>query len=65
MLAAGVSIDNITFSSDGQGSLPVFDEKGQFLGLGVGKLDSLFAEVRKSVNDEGIPFSRCFKGHHI
>ncbi len=61
MLVAGVSIDNITFSSDGQGSLPVFDEKGQFLGLGVGKLDSLFAEVRKSVNDEGIPLADALK----
>lgn len=54
LLAAGVSIDNITFSSDGQGSIPVFDEKGQLLGLGVGKLTSLLGEVRASVKDEGI-----------
>ena len=46
-------IDNITFSSDGQGVSPVFDEKGQLLGLGVGKLTSLFGEVKASVQNEG------------
>lgn len=54
MLDAGVSIDNITFSSDGQGSIPVFDEKGQLLGLEVGKLTSLFGEVKASVQNEGV-----------
>jgi len=46
MLEAGVPIRNITFSSDGQGSLPLFDMTGRLNGLGVGSVKSLYGEVR-------------------
>jgi beta-aspartyl-dipeptidase (metallo-type) len=36
----------ITFSSDGQGSLPRFDEKGNFVGLDVGKVSTLYEQAR-------------------
>jgi beta-aspartyl-dipeptidase (metallo-type) len=36
----------ITFSSDGQGSLPRFDEKGDFVGLDVGKVSTLYEQAR-------------------
>ncbi|WP_448523907.1 beta-aspartyl-peptidase [Pseudothermotoga sp.] len=36
----------ITFSSDGQGSLPRFDEKGNFVGLDVGKVSSLYEQAK-------------------
>ena len=55
LLAAGVASASISFSSDGQGSLPVFGPGGEYLGLGVGKVDSLFAEVRRAVRDCGVP----------
>ncbi|EGO65896.1 beta-aspartyl-peptidase [Acetonema longum] len=54
-LAEGVPAGNITFSSDGQGSLPVFNEKRECIGLGVGKCTSLFDEVRDAVLKDGVP----------
>ncbi len=60
-LEAGVSSDHVTFSSDGQGSLPVFDAQGQFAGLGVGKVCSLYREMRDSVLTEGICLTHALK----
>ena len=54
-------IDNITFSSDGQGSLPDFDENGKFKGLGIGEVTSLFNEVRDAVLEENIPFDAAIR----
>jgi beta-aspartyl-dipeptidase (metallo-type) len=50
-----VSVNSVSFSSDGQGSLPLFDEKGAFKGLEVGKVSTLFKEVRDAVREEKIP----------
>lgn len=55
LLDQGVSPNNITFSSDGQGSLPRFDEHGKFIGLGIGKVASLYREVRDAIIYEKIP----------
>lgn len=54
LLDSGVNPGNITFTSDGQGSLPVFDEKGNFQGLTVGTCSSLFKEVRDAILDEEV-----------
>ncbi len=54
-LDAGVLEHQITFSSDGQGSLPLFDRDGQFIGLGVGKVSSLYREFRDAVIKDGVP----------
>lgn len=48
-LDAGVPVSQITFTSDGQGSLPIFDENGKFAGLGVGKVTSLYREFKDAV----------------
>ncbi|HWQ10114.1 MAG TPA: beta-aspartyl-peptidase, partial [Holophaga sp.] len=61
LLEAGVPAQAISFSSDGQGSLPVFDEAGAYLGLGVGKVDSLFEEVRQAVLQRGIPLETAIR----
>ena len=53
-LDAGVPIEKITFSSDGQGSLPIFNAKGEFVGLGVGKVTSLYREFRDAVLKDGV-----------
>lgn len=55
MLEEGVQIENITFSSDAQASLPFFDTNGDYLGLQIGKISSLYQEVRDAVINEGIP----------
>ncbi|MBY0123581.1 beta-aspartyl-peptidase [Bacillus sp. S/N-304-OC-R1] len=54
MLDAGVPLENITFSSDGQGSLPSFNKRGELVGLQVAEVSSLFKEVRDAVIQEGI-----------
>jgi beta-aspartyl-dipeptidase (metallo-type) len=54
-LEAGVAASQVTFTSDGQGSLPHFDPQGRIAGLGVGRVTSLFPEVRDAVLVEKIP----------
>ncbi|WP_026690372.1 beta-aspartyl-peptidase [Alteribacter aurantiacus] len=61
MLDAGVPIEQITFTSDGQGSLPEFDKKGNLIGLKIGRVTSLYKEVRDAALEEGIPFEDAIK----
>ena len=53
-LEEGVSSDKITFSSDAQGSLPIFTPDGSFAGLGVGSITSLYQEMKDTVLKEGL-----------
>lgn len=43
-LDEGVSIEQITLSSDSNGSMPIFDEKGAIIKLAVGDIQNLYAE---------------------
>jgi beta-aspartyl-dipeptidase (metallo-type) len=61
MLEAGVPVTQVTFTSDGQGSLPSFDAQGRTVGLGVGRVTSLFGEVRDAVRDEGVPLETALQ----
>lgn len=54
MLQQGIDIKQITFTSDGQGSLPEFNEMGEYVGLQVGKIESLYQEVRDAIIIEDI-----------
>lgn len=49
LLAEGIPLEHITFSSDAGGSLPYFDENGNFVKIAYGKPDSLFEEVMKII----------------
>lgn len=60
-LDAGVGEDQVTFSSDGQGSLPVFYPDGTFKGLGVGKVTSLYREMRDAVLEDQVPLTAALK----
>lgn len=60
-LDAGVPSDHVTFSSDGQGSLPVFGPKGEFMGLGVGKVASLYREMRDAVLADQVPLTDALR----
>lgn len=53
-LKAGVPEDHITFSSDGQGSMPLFDKDRRLVGLGVGKVTSLYREFRDAHLKDGV-----------
>lgn len=61
MLEQGVPIEQITFSSDGQGSMPIFDRNGSFLGLGVGKVTSLYREVRDAILQEKVDITKALR----
>lgn len=55
MLDAGVDPGRITFTSDGQGSMPAFDAEGRLKGLDVGRVTSLLGELRDAVLEEKVP----------
>lgn len=61
MLEQGVPIQQITCSSDGQGSMPIFDREGNFLGLGVGKVTSLYREIRDAILQEKVPITQALQ----
>ncbi|MDI3495038.1 MAG: hypothetical protein PWQ72_1165 [Pseudothermotoga sp.] len=52
--------NQVTMSSDGQGSLPKFNEKGQFIGLGIGKVSSVMEQFKSAVKN-GVPFEKILK----
>jgi beta-aspartyl-dipeptidase (metallo-type) len=53
-LERGIPIEQIQFSSDAQGSLPIFNEKKEMVGLGVGSVKSLYREVKDAVINERV-----------
>lgn len=55
MVEAGADLSHVTMSSDGQGSLPMFDAEGKYMGLGVGKASSLLHEIRDCVLNAHLP----------
>ena len=55
MLDAGVNPNRITISSDGQGSLPIYNKQVEFLGMGVGQSSCLLKEVKECVERADIP----------
>jgi len=61
MIEAGVDPGRVTFTSDGQGSLPLFDAAGRVRALDVGRVTSLFAEVRAAVQEEGLPLETALR----
>ncbi|HWQ78770.1 MAG TPA: beta-aspartyl-peptidase [Anaerovoracaceae bacterium] len=61
LLEENVSADCFTFSSDAQGSLPLFNEKKEFIGLGVGKPDCLLKEIQNCVLEQGIPLETALR----
>lgn len=61
MLDAGVDIGQITFTSDGQASLPDFDNNGELIGLQIGQVSSLYEAVKDAVLNEGIPLETAIR----
>ncbi len=61
MLGEGVPIEQITFTSDGQASLPSFDESGELIGLQIGQVSSLYKEVKDAILKEGIPLETAIQ----
>lgn len=58
-LEKGVDERHMTFSSDGQGSLPLFDDLGRLIGLDVGRVTSLYESVLELVKEHQMPLSKA------
>lgn len=60
-LEAGVPVEHITMTSDGNGSLPHFNDKGELERLEMGQPASIFDELRDLVRKEGLPLETALK----
>ena len=54
LLVAGVAVERISMSSDGQASLPLFDTQGKLISMGIASLSSLSEGLREAVQQHGI-----------
>lgn len=61
LLRNGVDIEHITFSSDGNGSMPVFDSNGKIVGLGICSVKTLYREVKDSIQEHNVPIEEAIK----
>lgn len=61
LLENGVNLNQITISSDGQGSLPVFDEMGRLKELKVGKSSSILECIRELYFNENLELEKAIQ----
>lgn len=54
-------IEHITFSSDGNGSMPRFDENGHLCGLGICSVSSLYGEVKHAILKNNVPIEKAIR----
>ena len=59
--AVGMGVDptHITLSTDGHGSVPRFNEKGEMVGLGVGGVDGNLKETIRLISDYKMPIEQA------
>ncbi len=57
----GVPWDQLSLSSDAQGSAPVFDPQGELTHLGVGKADTLWPVIVDLVTRFGLPWEQALR----
>lgn len=55
------NVDNVTFSSDGNGSMPIFDDKGRLIKIGICSVSSLYEEVKECIRTYKIPIDEVLK----
>lgn len=56
-ISLGICSTQLTMSSDGNASLPIFSAQGELLGLEVGKVSSLWQSARSAVLDWQVPLA--------
>ena len=57
VLEEGVPPDHVTMSSDGHGSVPRFNEKGEMVGRGVGGVSCNLREVKRLIGELDVPMT--------
>ncbi|MFU0842809.1 MAG: Isoaspartyl dipeptidase [Burkholderia sp.] len=58
-LDAGVDPTHLTFSTDGHGSVPRFNDKGEMVGLGVGGVDANLRETKRLITEYSMPIEKA------
>ena len=58
-LDAGVDPTHITLSTDGHGSVPRFNDKGEMIGLGVGGVAGNLTEVKRLISEHKMPVEKA------
>ena len=58
-LDAGVDPTHITLSTDGHGSVPRFNDKGEMVGLGVGGVAGNLTEVKRLIAEFKMPIEKA------
>jgi beta-aspartyl-dipeptidase (metallo-type) len=61
LLRSGVPLEHITMSSDGCGSLPGFDARGNLVRLATGQPKSIMTELLDAVRQDGLPLELALK----
>jgi len=61
ILKSGINLKNVTISSDGNGSMPKFDEEGRLVGLATGEVSSLSKALRTLGGSDIIPLPDALK----
>lgn len=61
LLDEGINQDNYTLSSDGQGSMPIYNAKKEYVGIGIGKSTSLIKAIKECVFKENIPLETAIR----
>ncbi len=62
ILEEKIDLDHFTFTSDGQGSFPMFNEKNEYIGIGIGRSSCLLEGVKECVFREEIPLEVALRG---
>ena len=58
-LAFGIKPMQLTLSSDGNASLPIYNDEGELLGLQVGRVRSLYQAAREAVQKHQVPIAEA------
>lgn len=61
IMKKGLDLNHVTFSSDGQGSLPTFDKNNVLTGMELGRVTSLYETVRQCVFEGHIKLEEVLK----
>jgi len=61
LVKENIDINNVTFSSDGNGSMPIFDEDGNLTGLGICEVSSLYLETKEAIKKYDIKIEDAIK----
>lgn len=61
LLKNGIDISHVTFSSDGNGSMPIFDEEGKIIKLGICSVKTLYGEVKECIKSYNMKIEDALK----